>query len=1478
MAHSTTRIRFLIVFLLVLYSPAFHNTFAQDFDDEPLEFLPGLVAKYDWSEHSVLQLDEDILFDWSQLPPISQMHPESRFSVTWTGQLQAKENGQFQLSLFACGRSKVRLGGKEVLSVESTVPQWHLSAPIELRFGYHDLQVEFTQSSAGPRVSLFWSGPTFALEPISSRYFFHRNEATLAHPGPELVDGRYAVGQALSRGLRCAACHELGSFGKSLAAPALTHLQGNLRPAWLVERLTRPLIMNEAVPSADRLANSRMPHFGMHRNDALAISAALFAASAESAAPAAIERQLQEANRRRPKKEPEIRTEADSGQGEVAFVSTGCLACHQVDELGKTGDFEQQFFGGGDLTTLAAKRTGEFVKRWLDNPAQVNADHRMPVFELSLLEQLDLAAYLSKLGADTSQHDSMAGGDAVRGMALIAAHRCGACHQLPSKLNAEVQRRSLAKTRITPQSNWDAGCLTAPDPTRNEPGFGLTDDQRQSLRHYFSTVNSQSEQLAVGALRMRESNCLACHSRDLGEGLKSQLPAIVAAVPEVAPQLAAIAPPSLTAVGDKYHEAALKAAIARQSPPLRPWLDVRMPKFRLSDADLDSVVRHLVAHDRIPDGAETAGRMPLDQLPGDAATRLAAGRLVTAEGFGCQSCHQIGDGDPPKVDLNARGTNLAMLGERVRADWFSRWVRNPARIVPRMEMPAIQTAVKGVLHDSLDTQLAALWTTLNTPDFRPPRPAPVRVVRTHNLPETNERAWLLTDVIESSSKVYLRPLVVGLPNRHNLLFDLEAGNLATWWLGDTAHQHTRGKTWYWEPGASQLGDVLGMESEGSDAKSARHPQPLEQVRLIDASGTIWTPTPLGQFAARFDHVEHIEAGIKWRGRIHLTTSQDDSLSSRWLSITQSIRAARGGIEATSECETEFSDLQPGDRIQLITAARLAEPPTTGPGGLWKADLWGNNTLLSISSPCSLTQLNPNTIVVSLPLPKAIPSPAAGTVAPAAPQGQTLHWTSTYSSPLPTDTFPRVLLPELVIKPTSINVVPGFDGVQLPLPGNEMPISFAWDKNGRFYAGSLKGRVLELLDNDEDGLAETYTVISDEIPTPFGLFAGDEGIDALAKFALIRLTPPTLDGTPHDATIVADGWGYTADYHDWAIGLERDADHNYYMALPCQQDDRSEESAYLRGSALKLIPYESAEEPRRYRIEPFAAGLRFPIGIALNSERELFTSDNQGNYNPFNELNHLRSGKRYGFINKLENKDGFSPPFESPAVNLPHPWTRSVNGMCFLHTPHGRLADAPHFGPFEGHLIGCEMNGKALVRMSLQKVGDTYQGAAYMFSRPVHEGEPNFEGPIICEVSPAGDLMVGSLQDSGWSGGQNTGSIVRLRPTGQWTLGIAEMRGTATGFEIDFTQPIDAEKGATIGNYQLRSYQRISTPAYGGDDQDERTERIESIQVAKDRRRVTIELAALREGFVYELNLSPLGSGDEDLFPSQAHYTMRSIPK
>ena len=54
-----------------------------------------------------------------------------------------------------------------------------------------------------------------------------------------------------------------------------------------------------------------------------------------------------------------------------------------------------------------------------------------------------------------------------------------------------------------------------------------------------------------------------------------------------------------------------------------------------------------------------------------------------------------------------------------------------------------------------------------------------------------------------------------------------------------------------------------------------------------------------------------------------------------------------------------------------------------------------------------------------------------------------------------------------------------------------------------------------------------------------------------------------------------------------------------------------------------------------------------MGIARNRQGGLFVTDNQGNYNPFNELNHVIQDARYGFVNALERVPGFEPELTPP---------------------------------------------------------------------------------------------------------------------------------------------------------------------------------------------------------------------------------------
>ncbi len=434
--------------------------------------------------------------------------------------------------------------------------------------------------------------------------------------------------------------------------------------------------------------------------------------------------------------------------------------------------------------------------------------------------------------------------------------------------------------------------------------------------------------------------------------------------------------------------------------------------------------------------------------------------------------------------------------------------------------------------------------------------------------------------------------------------------------------------------------------------------------------------------------------------------------------------------------------------------------------------------------------------------------------------------------------------------------------------------------------SLKGRVWIASDTDGDGIEDMFRPFSDELATPYGLSAGEGHVDVVCKFALLRLIDADSDGRAERIVTLASGWGHTADYHDWAVGLPQDDDGCYYVGLPCQQDDRSVAAAHLRGRILRLVPREPTDDdPQRFQLHEYALGQRFPMGLAINRRQQLVGTDNQGNYNPFNELNHLLSGHHYGFINRLELATDRRAALTEPAINIPHPWTRSVNGICFLEMPNpARFGDqlesveAKAFGPFAGHLIGCEYDTRRLVRMSLQEVDGKLQGAVYPLSSNAPEETPTFLGPIACAVAPDGAIYVGSFRESGWGGANNVGEIVRLElQPNQLPCGIREITAIPAGFRIRFTRPVDVPLASDPQHYSVASSYRISTPAYGGEDQDRRTEAVQRVEVAADGSYVDLIFSPLSEGRVYEFRLQRLIERERPFFPAEAFYTLRAIP-
>ena len=138
-----------------------------------------------------------------------------------------------------------------------------------------------------------------------------------------------------------------------------------------------------------------------------------------------------------------------------------------------------------------------------------------------------------------------------------------------------------------------------------------------------------------------------------------------------------LAPPPLDGVGAKLQPGFLFRFLAEPSP-VRPWLAVRMPRFRLAPDQASTLVRWFAAE---------AGRpAPFRQLSvGPITPQRAAMAATFFAGLKCVTCHMLKTGSGVKTaDL---APDLALARERLDPDWIRRFLVDPNEMLPGTRMP-----------------------------------------------------------------------------------------------------------------------------------------------------------------------------------------------------------------------------------------------------------------------------------------------------------------------------------------------------------------------------------------------------------------------------------------------------------------------------------------------------------------------------------------------------------------------------------------------------------------------------------------------------------------------------------------------------------------------------------------------------------------------------------------------------------------------
>ena len=360
--------------------------------------------------------------------------------------------------------------------------------------------------------------------------------------------------------------------------------------------------------------------------------------------------------------------------------------------------------------------------------------------------------------------------------------------------------------------------------------------------------------------------------------------------------------------------------------------------------------------------------------------------------------------------------------------------------------------------------------------------------------------------------------------------------------------------------------------------------------------------------------------------------------------------------------------------------------------------------------------------------------------------------------------------------------------------------------------------------------------------------------------------------------VADGWGITGDYHEYAFGSKPDRDGNIWVTL-CLTGSFTSETEF-RGWCLRVTP--------KGEVIPTCSGLRSPGGVATNSVGEMFYTDNQGPWNGTCWLKHLKPG---GFMGNPQGNKWYSlapnlgaqpadplsnsriatewkkmPEFVPPVIAFPYQkMGQSASGIQNDFT-------AGKFGPFTNQLFVGDQTWSTVMRADLEEIDGVYQGACF----PFREGLAS--GTLSLEMDPTGVLFAGGT-DRGWGArGGKPFALQRLEWSGKTPFEIQHMRVKPDGFELTFTSPVDPATAAKLESYAYGTFTYVYRAEYGSPEVDPTKPAIESVKVSPDGLRVNIK-TGLVVGHVHELKLPGVRSADgRPLLHPVGYYWLNVIPK
>lgn len=364
---------------------------------------------------------------------------------------------------------------------------------------------------------------------------------------------------------------------------------------------------------------------------------------------------------------------------------------------------------------------------------------------------------------------------------------CASCHELRENDKLVGQRFTappLSEVRV------DRGCLS--DDAGETRGFDyrLRPTQLAALRAALQQPPVENE-LPIGHT-LAAFNCYACHSRNGFGGVQLERSEhFQGTIPEMGDE--GRIPPHLDGVGAKLTDKWL-AKLLTQSSKDRPYMLTRMPRF--GGKNVGHLQNQLAKVDRaeLKPPPEVMFEAPLSEI------KAAGRKLVGDKGLSCIKCHTFGRFRATGI----QSIDMKMMSERLREDWFRRYLRNPQLFRPRTRMPTAWPAegpslIEDVLDADSERQIAAVWTYLSD-GVRARIPSGVEIKTLELIPI--DEAIIYRNFIQGAGS---RAIAVGYPEGIHQAWDANELRLAMLWQGRfiDASRHWSGRGQGFQPPAGE---------------------------------------------------------------------------------------------------------------------------------------------------------------------------------------------------------------------------------------------------------------------------------------------------------------------------------------------------------------------------------------------------------------------------------------------------------------------------------------------------------------------------------------------------------------------------------------------------------------------------------------------------------------------------------------------------